>query len=264
MDDALDKMEENDSETSSEIAATWNSGHEELLASIADRANCSRWMHSKCQSIFEKWNVLLSIPSIVVSTIAGSATIGMPGITNDPMVTRWGTIAIGVMTLSSGVLTTINQYMKTAQNAESHRSAAVQYGKLHRVISVELAIRRDQRLNALEFLKAVRDEQDKLTDNAPHILDYVVKEFRNEFDSKKELQKPEIAGDLDHVKINRSQKSGLDLPLTPNRSYTHSAGASLSASASSSAASSGLSSSASSVSSEKSSLNAPIQPSAAV
>ncbi len=243
-------MDENASETSTEIAASWNSGHEELLASIADRANCSRWMHSKCQSIFEKWNVFLSIPSIVVSTIAGSATIGMPGITNDPMVTRWGTIAIGVMTLSSGVLTTINQYMKTAQNAESHRSAAVQYGKLHRVISVELAIRRDQRLNALEFLKSIRDEQDKLTDNAPHILDYVVKEFKNEFDSKKDLQKPEIAGDLDHVKINRTQKLGSELPLTPNRSY--------SAPSSSSATSSASASSASSVTSEKNSSDASV------
>lgn len=222
MDLDKDDKDDDESQTSTEIAASWNTGHEELLASIADRANCSRWMHSKCQNIFEKWNVLLSIPSIVVSTIAGSATIGMPGVTNDPVVTRWATIAIGIMTLSSGVLTTINQYMKTAQCAESHRAASVAYAKLHRIISVELAIRRDQRVNALEFLRGIRDEQDKLTDNAPNILEPVIAAFRNEFDSKSDLQKPEIAGNLDHVKINRNYKAttqqiSVEIPVTPVR-----------------------------------------------
>lgn len=216
------EIDDHESQTSTEIAATWNSGHEELLASIADRANCSRWLHSKCQNIYQRWNVLLSIPSIVVSTVAGSATIGMPGVTNDPIVTRWATIAIGIMTLSSGVLTTINQYMKTAQCAEAHRAASVAYAKLHRLISVELAIRRDQRVNALEFLRSIRDEQDKLTDNAPTILEKVIKEFKLEFESNSDLQKPEIAGNLDHVKINRnikntSQQISVEIPVTPVR-----------------------------------------------
>jgi hypothetical protein len=48
------EIDDHESQTSTEIAATWNSGHEELLASIADRANCSRWLHSKCQNIYSE------------------------------------------------------------------------------------------------------------------------------------------------------------------------------------------------------------------
>ena len=207
--------------TSSEIAATWNSAHENLLASIADRSNCSRWLHSKSQDLYDRINFFLTIPSIVISTVSGTATIGLPGLLTDGASTRVITVAVGVLTLTSGLLTSLNQYMKTSQLSESHRSASVSYGKLHRVISTELALRRDQRISALEFLKTIRAEQDRLHDTCPSIVDSVIAKFRKEFDSNKELEKPEIAGDLDHVSINRtkreSQKSSASVQPSPGQ-----------------------------------------------
>jgi hypothetical protein len=76
MDDKLDKLEDT-SETSSEIASSWNTGHELLLASIGDRSNCYRWLHERSQYSFEQYNFYLTIPSIIVSGLAGSATIGL-------------------------------------------------------------------------------------------------------------------------------------------------------------------------------------------
>lgn len=213
VDARLEALEDQASQTSTEIAASWNTAQEALLAGIADRANCSRWLHGKCQGAYERINYWLTIPSIAVSALAGSATIGLPGLTNDPDITRWCTTAIGLLTLSTGVLTSINQYMKTSQLAEAHRAAAVAYGKLYRAVSMELALRRDQRLNGIEFLKAVRAEQDRLQDTSPVVLDSVIAEFREVVKSNDKLEKPEIVGDLDHVQVNRTAKPGLVAPL---------------------------------------------------
>ena len=217
MEDKLAKMDEENSQTSSEVAASWNTAQEVLLAAIADRANGMRWMHSMCERVYAHWNFYLTVPAILMSTIAGSATIGMSSLFPGDKQQLASNI-IGCMTLSTGVLTTLNQYMKSSQLSETHRVSSVAYGKLHRIISCELALRRDQRPNALEFLKIVRSEQDKLQDVSPEIIASVIKSFRETFKDRHDLEKPEIAGDLDHVQTNHSTKnslteSGINTPL---------------------------------------------------
>lgn len=217
MEENLQRLEDEQSETSTEVAGSWNSSHESLLISIADRCNCMRWMHSRCQNKFESWNLWLTLPNIAVSALAGSATMGITALFSfDEQ--RNASLVLGLMTLSCGVLTSINQHMKTSQNGEAHRTASLGFGKLHRVISSELALRRDQRLHALDFIKFVRAEQDKLQDSSPPILDSVIFSFRKEFKHSL-LQKPEIV-DLLPSQVNRSTKSGLihkspNLPQTP-------------------------------------------------
>lgn len=212
MDDQLEKLEEN-SETSAEVASSWNSSHETLLAAIADRANCYRWLHTKCELLYEKLNFYLTVPSITVSAIAGSATIGMSSMFASESQQSASTI-IGLLTLACGVLTSVNQFMKTAQFAEAHRTAAIAYGKLHRVISCELTLRRDQRVNATDFLKVVRAEQDRLHESTPNIVERVIQQFRKEFKDNTSLEKPEIVGDLDHVVVNQSSKHESYTPKT--------------------------------------------------
>jgi len=206
MDDNLAKLDDSDSATSSEIAATWNSSQENLLASIGDRSNCLRWMHTHCQTYFSHYNFILTVPSIAVSALAGSATIGLPAFMPNVDSRQYVNLVMGLMIIGTGVLTSINQYMKCAQLAEAHRAASLAYGKLHRIISCELSLRRDQRLQSSEFIKVIRAEQDRLQEISPDIINYVIDKFRKEFDAVAELEKPEIAGDLDHILVNRSQK----------------------------------------------------------
>jgi len=221
MEERLEKMEEDNSETSSEIASTWNSSHEDLLCSIADRSNCYRWLHNKCQMHFEYFNFYLTIPSVAISTLAGSATIGLQSLFKEGQREAAATV-IGLMTLGVGILTSVNQFMKTSQNSEAHRIAAIAYGKLHRVIASELTLRRDQRLNALDFLKVVRTEQDRLQETCPNILDCIITKFNVQFKDRVELEKPEIVGDLDHVVPNRSVRSDLISATSSNSSTSNS------------------------------------------
>jgi hypothetical protein len=203
MDESLKKIEDT-SQSSTDIANTWNSAHETLLASIGDKANCMRWMHTESQIYYDRWNFWLSIPSVTLTALAGSATIGT--IQLPAQAQTIVSICIGIVTISTGILTSINQLLKAPQFSESHRIASIAYGKLYRVISNELALRRDQRAPAQEFLKIIRTEQDRLEESCPVIQSNIIRRFNNKVESNATLEKPEIVGELDHRRINMSSK----------------------------------------------------------
>jgi hypothetical protein len=211
VEEKLKRLEDESSDTSSMIAESWNSGHEELLAAIADRCQCLAWLHTRCQQRYDSLNFWLTIPSIVIGTLSGSATMGLSALFEEDM-QKPAQVLIGLMTLSCGVLTSINNFMKSSQNAESHRAAGLAYAKVHRIIQNELALRRDQRLHAHDFMKVIRAEQDRLQGTSPLILPQAIVEFKIKFGDRADLEKPEITGDLDHVKINRTGRYS-DTPI---------------------------------------------------
>lgn len=218
MEEKLENLDDANSETSAEIAQTWNSSHEDMLATIADRSLGLSWMHARCQKWFESCNFWLTMPSIVVSTVAGSATIGLSSLF--PQNQQVASTFIGLLTIGCGVLTSVNNFMKSSQFAEAHRTASLSHAKLHRIISCEVALRRDQRSNAQLFIKVVRAEQDRLQEISPTMLDGVVQQFKLEFKHCVDLEKPEIAGDLDHVKINRTSKVPVTTPAPVKEELT--------------------------------------------
>ena len=179
----------------------WTHAEEVLLAGIGDRCNGFQWLHTKSQRYYEIWNVCLTIPSIVLSAVTGSVTIGLSSLFSvSDQITA--TTILGTVTIGSGILTTINQYMKTSSLAEAHRAAALAYGKLYRLILTELSLRREQRSDVKPFLKMVRAEQDRLQDMSPTISACIIAQFNASFKGNTTLEKPEITGDLDHIIIS--------------------------------------------------------------
>lgn len=195
--------DDNESETPSVIAASWNTAQELLLKGISERANGMRWLHNQSQIYFDTINFYLTIPNVVITTVNGSITMSLNSLFPDPASQKAALTVIGLIAIFSGILTTINQYLKSAQISEAHRTSAIAYGKLHRIIMNELSLRRDQRPNSMEFLKVVRNEQDRLENSAPTILPRIILKFNVQF-ANRAIEKPEITGDLDEVNINRS------------------------------------------------------------
>jgi len=193
------------SETSSELSASWNESQEKLLKAIAERSNCMRWLHTQCNLYFENLNFLFTIPNVVISTVNGSITMSLNTLFPGADQQKVATTVIGLISILSAVLITMNQYLKSQQMAEAHHAAGLSYSKLYRSIMNELALRRDQRTNGLEFLKHVRADIDRLEDTAPSVLPFIIKRFNRVF-SLRDIEKPEITGDLDPVEINKDSK----------------------------------------------------------
>jgi hypothetical protein len=161
-------------------------------------------MHTQSQIYYDRWNFWLSIPSVTLTALAGATTIGLTQL--NPTAQTYITIVVGIVTISTGVLTSINQLIKAPQCSEGHRIASIAYGKLYRVISNELALRRDQRTNAQEFLKVIRVEQDRLEESCPVIHSNIIRRFNKKVETNATLEKPEIVGELDHIHVNMSSK----------------------------------------------------------
>jgi len=187
--------------------SSWNTSQEKLLKAIAERSNCMRWLHLHCFYYFESANFYLTIPNVIISTLNGGVTMSLTSLFPDPSSQKVATTVIGLISIFSAMLITMNQYIKSQQMMESHRATGLCYSKLHRMITNELALRRDQRHNALDLIKHVRNEQDRLENTAPNIIPFIIGKFNKIFKDTK-IEKPEIAGDLDPVNINNKLRDG--------------------------------------------------------
>ena len=126
----------------------WSEEQEKLLKKWADYAASYRWLHDRTQIKYSSYNNLITIPVIVLSSISGTASIGISGLaSSDPNDVKYGQIAIGIVTLFTGVLSTLGSHFRFAQKSENHRLAAVAWKKFNRNIIDELSQKKNVKIN---------------------------------------------------------------------------------------------------------------------
>lgn len=175
----------------------WNSQLERVISDEGERSLCFSWLHSHAEKKFSSLNNYISLPVIVMSTVAGSASIGSESLFRDA---QTASITVGVMSLIVASLNTVSSYFSWAKRTESHRIAAITYQKIYRFILIELALPRHERMAARDMLKVVRDQCDRLNETSPQIPDSVITEFKKKFsNTTPDLKKPEITNGLDPI-----------------------------------------------------------------
>jgi hypothetical protein len=205
----------------------WTAEQEDLLSNWADIASCYRLLHDKTEKRFYNFNLGMTIPVIMLSTMTGTANFGMGSLFgNDMSSQRFANLAIGGVSLIAGLLTTLGNFLRFAQNMESHRVAAVSWGKFQRSIAVELALHPKERQDSIDFIKICRAELDRLIEQSPGIPDTVIKGFESQF-ANASIKKPDICNHLEKTYVYRTlrRKKGVSdeydseeefvLPATP-------------------------------------------------
>ncbi len=181
----------------------WTTDLEDVLASLGERCLCYRWLHSKAEKRASQLDIALTIPTVCLSTFAGSINIGSNSLFPN---SSQASIAIGFLSIFVGIISTINTYFSFGKQAENHKIAALTYGKIHDFLRVELSLPRSERMDASSLLKTIRDQTDRLSEICPQVPDSVIKEFKAQFaTTTPEVSKPEITNGLDPIKINRDQ-----------------------------------------------------------
>jgi hypothetical protein len=108
---------------------------------------------------------------------------------------------LGIGSLAVGVLQTINTYFNWAKRAEGHRITAIQYSKLYRFLSIEMALPRHERMPPTELLKQTKETYDRLQEISPLIPPEVIREFRKKYDRYKDISKPEETNGLEKIEV---------------------------------------------------------------
>jgi hypothetical protein len=193
----------------------WNSQLERVISDEGERSLCFSWLHSKSEKRFSKLNIYISLPVIIMSTLAGSASIGSKTLFDNA---EGSNIGIGIISLSVGLLNTVSSFFAWAKRSEAHRIASITYQKIYRFILIELSLPRKERMAAKDMLKVVRDQCDRLQETSPQIPDIVIQEFKEKFGkTTPDLKKPEITNGLDPIYIYNSES-----PLASKKSFLNS------------------------------------------
>lgn len=180
------------------------------MAGWADIAACYRWMHDKGEKQMARSNMCITVPVIILSTLTGSANFILNSIVgDDKQLQTYATIGIGGVSIFTGILTTLGNFFRYAQNSESNRVSSIAWGKFQRQIQIELALHPRERIDSMDFLKICRAELDRMIEQSPAISDRIIRQFENEFKDKPNIKKPDIAHGMDHTQVFKDSDSRL-------------------------------------------------------
>ena len=177
----------------------WTKELENLIADWSDRAQCYRWMHDKTSRAYASYNQYMMIPVIILSTLTGTANFGMDSFFNDPNTKKLATLGVGGVSILTGIISTLANFLRYAQGSEAHAGAAISWAKFSRLISIELALHPNERMEAFAFLKMFRIELDRLIEQSPPIPEEIVRKFKVEFRSYTDIKRPDITGYIEHT-----------------------------------------------------------------
>jgi hypothetical protein len=203
MDDISEIKLDKDQKTKNPILQ-WTDQTETLLVKWADNASCYKWLHDRSFRRFRLKNYLFNIPVIILSTLTGTLNFGINSIISEKYIT-YAQIAIGCINIFTGIITTLLNFFRYAQNSEAHYNAEIGWSKLNRNIVNELALDRESRKEANTFIKLCRSDYDRLIEQAPIIPLYIIDEFKRTHDNL-DLIFPDICDVLMHTEVYRESR----------------------------------------------------------
>jgi hypothetical protein len=161
------------------------------------------WINQKAEAYYAKRANAIAIPVIVLSTLAGTASVGSTSLFGNE--TQISSIVIGLVSIGVGILNTISSYFSFARKAEAHRIAYLQYSKLFSIIRVEMSLPRSERQEAERLLSQIRDGMERLEETTPSPPESILQEFNNHFkDEDKSISRPVQVNGLVKIKIHTS------------------------------------------------------------
>jgi hypothetical protein len=181
----------------------WCEGFEVVLKKEAEQSEALYWCHNKAGLRSAKYNDFIQIPSIILQTVTGflSATSGLVP-----------PLALGAISVFTGVLSTLLSYYKFSAVAEGHRLVSQLYLKIYKKIEIELSLPIKQRANPQKLLDEIRDKLARISEVAPDIPETVVAMFKKNFKDGL-TSKPIVCNGLDEIVIYKEaeDKEGIKI-----------------------------------------------------
>ena len=192
------------------IYNSWTEDHEIILKQIAEKSACYRFINFECYNHYKKIDQRFSLPVIVLSTLAGSASLGSG---NVPTYATIITLSSAVINIVTGILGTLQKFLNTTELTTQHYTSSVEYGRLSREIGVMLTLpKQDRTQEGPKFLEYAKGEYNRLVDQTPAPPSFILSKFEKKF-TQNELAKPDLIT-LAPISINTKKKQ-VKAPIIP-------------------------------------------------
>jgi len=186
------------SEFSTEVS--WTTQLEDHFASTGEKANCLSWIHKKAEEVYATRRTWIDLPVIAISSITGFLSVGATQMFGEGSQMEVS-VALGLCSLLVSVLNTTGTYFGWAKRAEGHRISSIQYARLFRFLSIELALPREERMTPNDLLKHVQDQYDRLQETSPLVPPEIIALFQRRFKDYKDVRKPSEANGLEKIVV---------------------------------------------------------------
>ena len=191
-----------------ETTITWNDSLETLVAEEAERCAGLSWLHTECEKYFSVHTNCIALPVIILSTVNGFLSGSSQTIFSNAQVSS---IALGVVSLFTGVLSTLGSYFAWAKRTEAHRISAIQYQKISKFLTIELTLPKSERIAAKDILKITRDQIERLMEISPAIPESILTKYKLRFKDTTDVAHPEVIQGLKKVIINKHEDAVLEV-----------------------------------------------------
>jgi hypothetical protein len=187
----------------------WNDELELYLKQLGEYSQIYSLLHKNSEKKYNKISYKFDIPNIVISTVAGTLSISSSGLFQG--MEKQASVFIGILSLTSSILTTINSYFGFKKRSENHRLCSIQYQKLYLKIDLVLGLKQDERPHINDFIKYITDEYNRLSEISPIIDKELLNEFKNKFkDYKTVVSFPQELNGLNKITIYSDEEKGDD------------------------------------------------------
>lgn len=190
----------------------WNNELEIYMKQLGEYSQIYSILHKVSEKKYNKISYRFDIPNIVISTIAGTLSISSSGLFNG--MEKQASVFIGVLSLTSSILTTINSYFGFKKRSENHRLVSIQYQKIYLKIDLILGLKKEERPLITEFIKFITDEFNRLAEISPLIDKDIINEYKNKYRDYKDIVSfPAEMNGLSPITIYKNDENNKNLEL---------------------------------------------------
>ena len=181
----------------------WSSQLEDILAQEGERCRGLAWLHMRAEIMTTRYNTYIQVPVIVLSTLAGTASVGSSSLFGSGN-SQASSIAVGLVSIGVGILNTLGGFFAFAKRSESHRIAHLNYSKMSSKISIELSLPRDERTHAEILLAHVRETMERMAETTPNCPQDIIDDFNKRFKGTTNIALPTEVNGLHKIEVYRA------------------------------------------------------------
>lgn len=173
----------------------YNEEIEAFFKAEGEKCETMSILHLNSYKTLHNISLGINIPVIILSSAVGFlAQINLE--------TSYQPIILGGLSMLVGVFKTVDVAMSFNARAESHKQSSIQYTKINKLISVQLALERSNRINAKDLLEYITNDLQSLRENEEIIDDTIITSFKKRYASYVDVSKPNIVNGLTSIDIN--------------------------------------------------------------